>query len=500
MDHSEEKPDPDKGSEKHLITLTASAVKGFGWQIASFGGNRLLVFLSTLALARLLVPRDFGVFAAALTFAQYLEVLLDFGLGSYLVYDQEDGITDRIHVAFTLNLAVTAVLAATTVIAAPWLADLFGAPRQSAVFAVMAGYLVLRGWSQVNEALIQRDLLFKRLVVIELLGAAVRAGLSVGLAFDGAGVWAIVTGFLAGQVITTVAAYVVIHYRPRLRFDWALSKKMLTFGINSVALDVLGELSLNGDYLVVGGRLGATALGIYTMAYRLPELAINTLFWIFSDVAYPIYSRSRAAGMEVLRRAMLRALKLTSLYGFAAGVGLAVIAPDVIAVLFGPRWHAAVGPMVLVSLASAFASTTYASGPLYPALGKPGRLVIVSLPLTAVRMVGFFVAAPYGLVWVAAVHLLTNVVNTFIRLAIANRVVGSTPVETFRALLPALSVGVGVACFTVPLEMILPTGAVGLIALIAAGIAGTVVGIVASERHLFGEIGHLLRILTTAAK
>ncbi|MDQ6839899.1 MAG: lipopolysaccharide biosynthesis protein [Actinomycetota bacterium] len=506
MDHdeggrqSEDRQDSAEEPRTAPAGITASAVKGFGWQVASFGGNRVIVFLSTLALARLLIPRDFGVFAAALTFAQYLEVLLDFGIGSYLVYDQERGVTDRLHVAFTLNLILTAVLATITVVASPLLADLFGAPHRSAVFAAMAGYLVLRGLSQVNEALIQRDLLFKKLVFIELLGSGVRAGLSVGLALDGTGVWAIVTGFLAGQAVTTVAAYAVVRYRPRLRISWQAGKTMLAFGVSSVALDILGELALNGDYLVVGGRLGATALGVYTMAYRLPELLINNLFWMFSKVAFPIYARSRSAGLEVLKRAMLRALKFTSVYGFAAGVGMAVSAPDIVAVIFGPQWQAAVAPMVLVSLAAAIASTTFASGPLYPALGQPGRLVRVNIPLTISRMVGFIVAAPYGLVWVAAVHLATNAVNAFVRLGIANRVAGTTATATFRALIPALSVGLGVALFTVPLAAVLPTGLVGLVILVAAGVSGAVVAVAVSERAMFGEIRHLLRVLATMAE
>ncbi|MDQ2724157.1 MAG: lipopolysaccharide biosynthesis protein [Actinomycetota bacterium] len=479
--------------------MTASAVKGFAWQLASFGGNRIIVFLSTLALARLLVPRDFGVFAAALTFAQYLEVLLDFGLGSYLIYDQEKGVTDRLHVAFTLNMVLTACLATITVVASPWLADLFGAPTRRAVFAAMAGYLILRGWGQVNEALIQRDLLFKKLVLLDMVSAVVRAGLSVGLALSGFGVWAIVTGFLAGQAVSTVVGFAIIRYRPRLRVDRTATKKMVAFGINSVALDLLNELSLNGDYLVVGGRLGPTALGIYTMAYRLPELLINNMFWLFSTVAYPIYSRSRTAGAEVLQRAMLRALKFTTLYGFATGVGLAVVAPDVVAVLFGPQWHAAAAPMVIVSLAAAFASTTYASGPLYPALGKPGQLVIISGPLTVVRMLGFFVAAPYGLVWVAIVHLATNVVNMFIRLAIANRVAGTTAAQTLRAVAPALSVGAGVAAFSVPVRLALPTGPLALAAIIAAGVAGALLSLACTERSVFGEVRHLLRTLRTVS-
>lgn len=479
--------------------LTSTAVKGFAWQVASFGGNRLVVFVSTLALARLLDPTDFGVFAAALTFTQYLEVLLDFGVGSFLIYDQEDAITDRVHVAFTLNLIVTVVLTALAVALSPVIANLFGAPRQSLLFAVMSLYLVLRGLSQVNEALIQRDLLFKRLVIVDLLGAVVRAGLSVALAATGSGAWAIVIGFLAGQAVTTVGNYFVSRYRPRIRFNRAISRKMLSFGLNSVAIDVLTELSLDGDYLVIGAVLGATALGFYTVAYRLPELIINNLFWMFSGVAFPIFSRSRMMGMEVLRRAMLKALKFTTLFGLSAGVGLAIVARDAIIVLFGAKWHSAINPMIIISLAAALAAAPYASGSLFPALGKPGTLVWMNVPLTIFRLGGFLLVAQYGILWVAVVHLVTNAVSLPIRLAVANRVVGTTAAQTLRALAPAVAAALGVAAFALPLRFLIPTGPVSLVAIVVAGILGAVAGLALVDRGIFAEMRRLGRSLASTA-
>jgi lipopolysaccharide exporter len=500
-------PTPDEAAPKVQVAgpatngqppdgITARAVKGFAWQVASFGGNRLMVFVSTLALARLLVPRDFGVFAAALTFAQYLEVMLDFGVGSYLVYDQEKGRTPRLDVAFTLNLAITVVLTGVVVGVAPLTARLFGAAGHGSVFALMGLYLFLRGWSQVNEALVQRDLLFKKLVIIDLTGALVRAGLSVGLAVAGAGVWSIVVGVLAGQTISTVTAYAVIRYRPRLRFERGLAKEMMKFGGNSVAIDLLTEVSLNGDYLVVGAVLGPTALGIYTIAYRLPELLINNLFWIFSDIAFPVYARSRQAGMDVLRRAMYRALRLTSLYGMAAGVGLAILSRDAIVVFFGPQWTSGIAAMVVLSLAAAFAATTYASGPLFPAIGKPGTLVAVNIPLTVFRVSGFVLAAMYGgIFWVAVVHLVSNVVMVVVRVGITNRVAGTTTAAQLRALLPAAAAAIGVAAGALPARLLMPAGAPSLVLVVVGGVVGAVAVLALVDRSTFGDVRRLAQVL-----
>ena len=479
--------------EEQRGQLTSAAVKGMAWRVGSFGGNRLVVFVSTVLLARLLAPKDFGIFAAALAFTQYLEVLLDLGTGSYIVYSQRNsGLEDdQLHVAFTFNLLMTVTMTALAVAAAPFTSAAFGASGHAAVFAVMGGYLALRGSMQMSRSLMQRDLDFKKMIVLDLSGSVVRAVLSVALALDSFGVWAIVAGLLAGQAVSTAAGWLLVRYRPRLRFDWGTGRVMMGFGIKSAAMNILTELALNGDYLVVGSMLGATALGVYTIAYRLPELAINNLFWAFSDVAFPVYSKARVAGSDMLKRAMLKILRLSTVYGFAAGVGLALVARDSILTLFGSNWRGAIPAMTILGLASAVATTGYANGPLFPALGKPGTLLVVNVPLTIVRMAGFAIAARYGIMWVAVVHLATNVAVSLVRFEMANRFIGSTWSQTFGALVPGLSVGLMVTAFALPARLLMAPGPGALVTIVALGVAGALVGLAVSDRHAFSELRHL---------
>jgi lipopolysaccharide exporter len=170
------------------VRADRSALHSFFWAGLSFGATKLAVFGSTLVLARILVPEDFGVVAAAMSIIALFEIGLDLGVGSALIYDQEKGITSRVQTAFTLNVAIAAVLTAVFVVSAPAIAAYFRVPDQVGVFRALAFFLLLRGLGQVHDAVLRRDLDFRRRTVTELVRAAARLGVSIALALLGQGV------------------------------------------------------------------------------------------------------------------------------------------------------------------------------------------------------------------------------------------------------------------------------------------------------------------------
>jgi PST family polysaccharide transporter len=469
------------------------AARSFGWALLSFGGNRLVVFVSTLVLARLLAPQDFGVVAAALTLTSYLELGLDLGIGAALIYEQEEGVTPRVQTAFTLNLLLGAVLFAAAFLAAPLTARFFQVPGQDAIFRALALVLLIRGAGQVNVAILRRDLRFKPLVLLDVVRGSMRAAVAVLLALAGYRAWAIVWGFLAGELAGMAVGWMIVRFPPRLRFDRAASASLLRYGLSLVGVKALDEIGDNSDYLVVGNRLGPLQLGFYSMAFRLPELVVTNVFWIFSSVAFPVYSKTKALGQETFRRAMLRALRLTTLYGFAAGTGLALVARDAVVVLFSPKWQPAGAPMALISLALGVSSVGFASGDIFPALGRPGALLKLNLPLSVVLVAGFVLAAPHGIVAVAWVHLIYNLVYAFLRLAMANRLVGATFAEDLAAMRPGLCAAAGIALCAWPVRLAVPPGMASLLATISAGVAGGLAGLLIGSRSTLGDLRALAR-------
>jgi lipopolysaccharide exporter len=486
-------PQPPADRPASAAGIERRAVRSFVWAAVAFAGNRLMVFLSTLVLARILVPAEFGVVAAAMTVVLYFEIALDLGVGAALIYEQEEGITRRVQTAFTMNLLVAGLLTGVGVLVAPAAASFFRVPGEDAIFRVLSFYLLIRGAGQVQDAILKRDLSFGRRAAVDLARALVRAAVSVALATAGYGAWAMIWGLLAGELAGTTLCWAMVRFRPTFRLDRSAIRTLLGFGGAVLALRVVDAVSLNADYLVVGNRLGPTQLGYYTVAYRLPELVLLNVFWIFSTVAFPIYAKARTAGSTAFSTTMLRALRLITLFSLPAGTGLALLARDAVLVLFGGTWAPSIAPMELLSLSMAFASLGYASGDIFPALGRPGTLLALNAPVTAVFVVGLVLVAPRGTTAVAALHLGFAACYGIARLGIANRLVGSSLRQNLAALRPGLLATLGVLALAGPLRLTMEPGPWALLAVMAAGVAGAAAGLLLGARSTFAELASLGR-------
>jgi PST family polysaccharide transporter len=444
-------------------------------------------------LARLLTPRDFGIVAAAMSVLLFFDVALDLGVGAALIYEQERGISSRVQTAFTLNLIGSTALAGLGILLTPAIASFFGLQSHENVFRAMFIYLLVRGVGQVQDSVLQRDLRFGRRAFVEVSRGTARALVSIVLALAGLGVWSLVGGLLVGELVGTSLAWWAIGFWPRFTLHRSALRALMGFGLTFIGLKVVDAIGIDSDYLVVGHTLGATQLGFYSMGYRLPELTLMSLYWIFGAVAFPVYAQARTRGMRNSVAAMLRAMRMITLFSFPAGILLALMARDVIYVLFSAKWAPAIEPMVLISLMTAVSSIGFASGDLFPANGRPGTLLALNVPLTTLLVAGYIIAAPYGIVAVAAVHLGLQVVYQAVRLLLVNKVFGTPLLENLAAMRPGACASIGVLALAGPVRLLAPAhGVLALVLIGVSGLVGAAAGVLVGSRGTVPELRLLL--------
>jgi len=388
----------DHGSETG--PLQSRVARGLAWTLVDHWGSQLFNLAVFVLLARLLIPDDFGLVALAAVFVAFAQLIVDQGLGDALIQRRE---VTRSHIdtAFWVAVATAAVLTLIGVLLAIPLAAVLGEPELQPIIQVLSLTFVLSAVTSVQVALLRRELAFRSLAIRSLLAAVVGGVVSVPMAYLGFGAWALVGQQVAAALASVVSLWAVSPWRPSLRASGAHFRELFSFGAHVVGSDVLNFLGRNSDNLLVGVVLGPTALGFYAVGYRILEVTQRMLVNVARKITFPALSRLQD-DRDRLRRAYLRVTRVSSALILPGYLGLALVAPELMRVLFGHRWEMS-GPVAAILFLTGPVLTLQAfSGSLLNAAGHPEVTLRFRLISSVVNIVGFVIAVPFGITAVAA--------------------------------------------------------------------------------------------------
>jgi PST family polysaccharide transporter len=435
----------------------------------------MLVLASTAVLARLLTPEDFGLVALALTIMALLEAFADLGVGHALVVNTEDAVEDRAETAFVVSISVGLVLTLIVAGLSPLWAEIFDEPELIPITAVLGCNFLLRSFKSVHEWLARKALDFRVLTVADFADAAVRGTTGIVLALAGLGVWALVIGYLVGTVARIVAVWARVHWRPRLKPQRAHLRQLLTFGGGLSLVSLLNAFIGTFDDLVVGQVLGATALGLYVLGFRLPELLIINISNVASEVLFPAFA---SVSRDAHAAAYLTALRYTLMVGLPLAAGLCVLAEPLVLALFGDQWRETVTVTQILTIYALGVTIGIPAGTVYKATGRAGVLVRLAIFRAALLAAGVLLLVDRGIDWVAASQAAVAGLFSLIGLALATRLLSVRPGEIARAVWPCLLPTAGMAGVLLAID-----AAIGpeWLVVVAGGIAGaaTYLGLVA---------------------
>lgn len=422
--------------------LWRSVVGGALWVYASFALGKLAVFATTVMLARLLTAEQFGLVGYALLVVACVDVIKDLGIGSALIAYSGSGDPRSVRsTAFALSVASGAVLAGLIVVAAPLVGWFFGEAEAISLTQVMAIGIAVSGLGRTHEALLQKELSFGRKLIPDLGQSIVKGLVSIWLASAGFGAWSIAWGQVAGVCASTLLSWVVYPWIPNSAMRLGIARELAGFGSQLMAVNFVAALLLNTDYIIVGRLLGPEALGLYTLAFKLPDLLLVNLCWVLSRVLFPFFSRL-VGDRASLRVAYLAAFRFVSIVAIPLGLGLAATAPSVVLVLFGPQWAAAVLTMQILAVYSTLHALSFHAGDVLKAVGRGGLLVRLSLVSMVLAVPAMLAGAHwYGLAGVAVTWIVVDSARFLLSLNALRHEVDLDPRDLLAALRPPLLAG-----------------------------------------------------------
>jgi PST family polysaccharide transporter len=320
-------------------------------------------------LRRLLTREDFGLVAMATVIQGFLGVITDLGLTAALIQRKNLEVAHN-DAAFWSSLGMGVCLFLLSCALAPAIALTYGEPRVTPVVMFSAVTLLLGPFWSTHASLLRRELRFKALASIETARAITSGVVSVVGAAWGLGHWAIVAGPISSHLVAVVAYSVADKsWKPGLRATRRHARELFSFSLYMAGSAALNYTGSNVDNFLVGRSLGAAALGTYVLAYQMMTFPFTRISALFSQVLYPAFATVQDK-LDEMRPMYLKASRSLALINFPVLAWMAVAAPEIVGVIYGQRWVAAVPVLQILCIAGALRSVGTLVGFAFRCRGK----------------------------------------------------------------------------------------------------------------------------------
>lgn len=417
--------------------LKRKTVSGIKWIALSSVMIRILATLTTIVLARLLTPADFGMFALAMVMIDGFGVFKSLGFDTAMVRRGED-ISKAANTAFFLIPTMGMCLFLILLIVAPIGAKFLGNPSVANIIRALGIIFVISCFGKVPQTILYRDMKFKYRSIAEVISRISFVIVAITLALNKFGIWSLVVAYVIQNLIQISIEWYFSGWKPEFEFDKKLAWEMFHFGKFILASSIVYFLYSNLDNLVIGKLLGVTMLGYYAIARNASNLLSDYFLGKVGMIMYPAYSKIQD-NKEDVQRVLLKTLKYISIIAFPFGFGLFIFAPDILRVVFGEKWLPAANILRILAFVGIFRSLGAAIWPIFLARGKAKA----DFQINVVQVVIFFalvvpLAFKFGLMGVGFALLISTVISFFIGLIRIKRIIQIRILKIFESIKPAL--------------------------------------------------------------
>ncbi|WP_017292811.1 oligosaccharide flippase family protein [Geminocystis herdmanii] len=379
--------------------LKQKTIKGGILTISSQGIKFILQTGSTIFLARLLTPQDYGIVGMVTVVLNFLNLFKDIGLSQATI--QKSEITQaQVSNLFWVNVGISLLLSLFLFVSAPFIVSFYNEPRLLWITRVLAITFVVSGLALQHLALMKRQMLFEKIIFIDV-GTQVFA-LTIGIvsALNGLGYWALVLMSVIPPFLQVPFTWLMCQWIPSLPSRHSGVKDMLNYGWNLTGFNVVNYFSRNLDNILIGRYWGIEALGLYAKAYQLLLLPIQQINAPISNVALPVLSKLQNEP-ERYKKFYYKMLLISTLVTMPIVGFFFVDADKIILLLLGKKWLEIV-PIFKALVPAAYVGTLGISiGLVFNSLGKTRQQLILGIISSFSNVVVFIVTVPMGVKFLA---------------------------------------------------------------------------------------------------
>lgn len=435
-------------------------------------GEQGIQTVTTIILARILSPHEFGIVGIANIFILFANTINQLGISSAII-QRKDIDEGHLSSAFWANV-VTGVTLCLLMMSLSWpAARFFRNDEVQPILFVLSFNFILAALRIVQNAQFSRNLQFGKLASLSVWEMLSNSIMTIALAAKGLGVWSLVWGRLFGIGMGTWLAWASSPWRPKCVFQFEKFRQLFKFGIHAMSVNILTYLGQNIDYVIVGRFLGTGPLGFYTMAYTFVTLPQRKISSILTSVVFPTFVKIQDDNARVARN-YLKILSYISIITFPILMGLMMVSPYFVKIVLGEKWLPIVVPMQIMCVLGMLSSIATTMGSIFYVKGRPDIEFKADILNLAALAGALTIGVKFGIVGVAVAITAVAIIGTPLIFLIITRIIGTNMTAIYKALHPALLCSLSMSAAMFACDQLLTAGSVPetlrLIILIGIGV------------------------------
>jgi O-antigen/teichoic acid export membrane protein len=437
-----------------VYSLSSKTVNSIKWSYFSTIATAVLQIGYTAVMARLLLPKAFGLVAMAGIILRFVSYFSQMGVGQAIIQKKEIKNED-IRSSFTSSFLLGAFFFGIIWIAAPLALYVFNNDQVIPIIRIMGLSFIISGLSITSISLLQRTFSFRAIAIVEIISYVI-GYLIVGILFaiSGFGVWSLVASSLCQSLISALIAYYYSRHNLKLIFSWKYYKPLFSFGSR---VSIIGFLEFIGgtlDTIFIGHSIGASSLGIYNRASMLVNLPMQYLTSSLSRVLLPTYSNLQTEFIR-LKKVYLTSILLMSALLIPITFGISACAKEIVFTILGPKWAAAAPILGILAIVTPLNLLTHFSAVVCEATARLNVKIIIQMFFISALIFFFYLFHNLGLIGYAlamfAGELIRNILYTFV----LAKMLSIKPGEFWNIYIPSLLSGFIIAASLYFISLIL---------------------------------------------
>ena len=413
-------------------------LSGLIWKFLERCGTFGIQFVIQIVLARLLFPADYGVIAIIAVFISLSNVFIQSGLNTALIQKKEVSDTDYSTVFF-ISLFIALLLYILLWTISPVIASFYKMPILEEIIPILSVVLFTGAINSVQNAIIARNLQFKKLFYSSLSGTVISGIIGIILAHIGFGVWALVFQQIANSIIVCLVMWVTIRWRPKLVFSWKKARDLFSFGWKLLVSNLLNVLYSDLTTLVVGRKFSSEILGVFTRGKQFPQIVVNNIDGSIQSVMLPAYSAEQDDKAK-LKSMMRRTITSSSFFLFPMMVGLAAIATPLVDLLLTEKWLSCVPFLQLFCFSYALTPIHTANLQIINGMGRSDIFLRLEIIKTIVGLSILILTVCFfdNAIYLAYSSVFSGIISSFINASPNKKLLNYSYLEQIKDIYPSL--------------------------------------------------------------